>query len=125
MPISTTQTPGDALRLNCVGTTQDLARLGIRLQEGLEVTLHDDELQVEGKVQYSDEERIWVASVDWERFARPSRSIFAAESRLVRSQAWYTVPTILHIPHSTTMFVDRVTIYVRGGDGRRLPQLQA
>jgi hypothetical protein len=54
------------LRLNCIGTTQDLARLGVRLQEGLEVTLHDEDVQAEGKVQYSDEERIWVAKVDWE-----------------------------------------------------------
>jgi hypothetical protein len=39
--------------------------LGVHLREGLEVTLHDEELQAEGKVQYSDEERIWVARVDW------------------------------------------------------------
>jgi hypothetical protein len=56
---------GGRLRLNCIGTTQDLARLGVRLQEGLEVTLHDKDVQAEGKVQYSDEERIWVARVDW------------------------------------------------------------
>ena len=56
---------GGRLRLNCIGTTQDLARLGVRLEEGLEITLHDEELQAEGKVQYSDEERIWVARVDW------------------------------------------------------------
>jgi hypothetical protein len=31
----------------------------------LEVTLHDEEVQAEGEVQYSDEERIWVARVDW------------------------------------------------------------
>jgi hypothetical protein len=53
------------LRLNCVGTIQDLARLGVRLREGLEVTLHDEELEAEGEVHYSDEERIWVARIDW------------------------------------------------------------
>src|SRR5436305_11734567 len=56
---------GGRIRLNCIGTTQDLARLGVRLREGLEVTLHDEELQAEGKVQYSDEERFWVATIDW------------------------------------------------------------
>jgi hypothetical protein len=56
---------GGRLRLNCIGTTQDLARLEVRLEEGLEVTLHDEEVQADGKVQYSDEERIWVANVDW------------------------------------------------------------
>ena len=56
---------GGRLRLNCIGTIEDLARLGVRLEEGLEITLHDEELQAEGKVQYSDEERIWVARVDW------------------------------------------------------------
>jgi hypothetical protein len=56
---------GGRLRLNCIGTAQDLARLGARLEEGLEVTLHDEEVQADGKVQYSDEERIWVANVDW------------------------------------------------------------
>ena len=56
---------GGRLRLNCIGTAQDLARLGVRLEEGLEITLHDEEVQADGKVQYSDEERIWVANVDW------------------------------------------------------------
>jgi hypothetical protein len=56
---------GGRLRLNCIGTAQDLARLGVRLEEGLEITLHDEEVQADGKVQYSDEERIWVAMVDW------------------------------------------------------------
>jgi hypothetical protein len=56
---------GGRLRLNCIGTIEDLSRLGMRLEEGLEITLHDEELQADGKVQYSDEERIWVARVDW------------------------------------------------------------
>ncbi len=53
------------LRLNCVGTIQDLARSGMCLREGLQLTLHDEQLQVDGEVHYSDEERIWVARIDW------------------------------------------------------------
>ncbi|HWT79188.1 MAG TPA: hypothetical protein VN648_10340, partial [Candidatus Methylomirabilis sp.] len=44
------------LRLNCVGTIQDLARLGVRLQEGLKVSLHDEEMEAEGEIHYSGEE---------------------------------------------------------------------
>ncbi|MBI3468033.1 MAG: hypothetical protein HY000_33925 [Planctomycetes bacterium] len=61
------------LRLNCAGTVQDLARQQIQLREGLMLTLyaddadeqgHPDELRVEGKVTYSEEERCWVAVID-------------------------------------------------------------
>jgi len=58
--------PLGRLRLNCIGTIQDLARLGVRLQEGLKVSLHDEEMEAEGEVHYSGEERIWVAKIDWE-----------------------------------------------------------
>src|SRR5208337_1834613 len=56
--------PVGRLRLNCIGTIQDLARLGVRLQEGLKVSLHDEEMEAEGEVHYSGEERIWVAKID-------------------------------------------------------------
>jgi hypothetical protein len=54
------------LRLNCAGTIQDLSRLGIRLQEGLRLTLHDEELRAEAEVHYSNDEHIWVAAIDWD-----------------------------------------------------------
>ncbi len=41
------------LRLNCVGTVQDLSRQQIQLREGLDVTLYSEELEVKGQVQYS------------------------------------------------------------------------
>ena len=53
------------LRLNCVGTVQDLARQHIALQEGLRLTLYSEELEVEGEVLYSGEENLWVAAIDW------------------------------------------------------------
>jgi hypothetical protein len=62
------------LRLNCVGTIEDLARQGITLREGMPLTLYSDdldskgkvdELLVEGVVAYSEEEHCWVATIDW------------------------------------------------------------
>ena len=62
------------LRLNCVGTIEDLSRLKIQLVEGLLLTLFSDdseddahprELQVQGRVEYSSGEQCWVAAIDW------------------------------------------------------------
>jgi hypothetical protein len=62
------------LRLNCVGTTEDLARQGIQLREGLPLTFYmddvdakgqPDDLLVEGVVSFSEEEHCWVAAIDW------------------------------------------------------------
>ena len=53
------------LRLNCVGTVEDLAHQHIVLQEGLCLTLYSEALEVEGVVRYSTEEHLWVAVIDW------------------------------------------------------------
>lgn len=62
------------VRLNCVGTTEDLAKQHVQLQEGLTVTLYSDdtendgtpdELIVDGIVSYSNDEQCWVATIDW------------------------------------------------------------
>jgi hypothetical protein len=62
------------LRLNCVGTIEDLARQGIALREGMPLTLYMDdldakgqldELLVDGVVSFSAEEHCWVAAIDW------------------------------------------------------------
>jgi hypothetical protein len=55
------------VRLNCVGTVQDLNRLGIILREGTEMLLSCVELEIEGIATYSTEEGLWVARVDWDR----------------------------------------------------------
>lgn len=61
------------LRLNCIGTTEDLARQAITFREGMAVTLyaddldadgHLDEMLVDGVVSYSAEENCWVATID-------------------------------------------------------------
>jgi hypothetical protein len=62
------------LRLNCVGTIEDLARQQIELREGLNLTFYSDDtddsgapdkLLVDGVVSFSAEEDCWVATIDW------------------------------------------------------------
>lgn len=66
--------PQGRLRLNCVGTIEDLARQNVELQVGIILTLYSDdvddegqldELHVEGVVSFSEEEQCWVAAIDW------------------------------------------------------------
>lgn len=61
------------LRLNCVGTTEDLARQAITLRAGMVLTLYSDdldhngqlnELLADGIVSFSKEENCWVATID-------------------------------------------------------------
>jgi hypothetical protein len=53
------------LRLNCIGTIEDLASQSIELQDGQLLTFYSEDLQVNGVVKYSHEESIWVAVIDW------------------------------------------------------------
>jgi hypothetical protein len=62
------------LRLNAIGTIEDLARQGVTLREGFLLTLYADdldangqldELRVDGVVSFSAEEHCWVATIDW------------------------------------------------------------
>jgi len=61
------------IRLNTVGTLEDIADLRIELEPGMEVTLYADDgdsadgLKAEGKVEY-DPEAGWVATIDWSAF---------------------------------------------------------
>lgn len=53
------------LRLSCVGTIEDLERHGIVLREGQSLIIYSEELEVEGIVHYSEEEKLWTAVIDW------------------------------------------------------------
>jgi len=55
------------LRLNCQGTVDDLQKNNIQLWEGLTFIFADDELEADGIVTYSETEKIWVATIDWEK----------------------------------------------------------
>ncbi|GAB4297505.1 MAG: hypothetical protein Fur0025_35530 [Oscillatoriaceae cyanobacterium] len=59
--------PQGRLRLNCVGTIADLSRQSVRLQPGQIITLYSEELEADGVVQYSEEENLWVAVIDWQQ----------------------------------------------------------
>jgi len=54
------------LRLNCIGTIEDLARQKIELQDGQTLTFYSEDLEIEGMVKHSPEENIWVAVIDWD-----------------------------------------------------------
>ena len=53
------------LRLSCVGTIEDLERHGITLRNGQSLIIYSEELEVEGVVHYSQEEKLWTAVIDW------------------------------------------------------------
>lgn len=55
------------LRLNCVGTIEDLNRQNIKLQDGQLLTLYSEDLEVGVVVQYSEEESLWFSAIDWKQ----------------------------------------------------------
>ncbi len=68
------------LRLNCIGTIEDLARRNIELQPGQLLTLYSEELEVDGTVQYSETEKVWVAAIDWNQIRPVEECIVQARS---------------------------------------------
>jgi hypothetical protein len=67
------------LRLNCVGTIEDLARYQVELRDGEKLILYSEELEADGVVNYSANERLWVATIDWQQI-RELDSISVASS---------------------------------------------
>ncbi len=72
------------LRLNCIGTIRDLAQQNVSLHDGLELTLYDEDLEVEGKVLFSSEEHLWVAAIDWKAIW-PKAATHAEDARQPRA----------------------------------------
>jgi hypothetical protein len=58
--------PQGRLRLNCIGTIEDLSRQGTKLIDGNNLLIYSEELEADAVVSYSDEEKIWVAAIDWD-----------------------------------------------------------
>ena len=54
------------IRLNCVRTIEDLHRQHVQLHNGQSLTLYSEDLEVDGLIQYSEDDRIWVAVIDWD-----------------------------------------------------------
>lgn len=78
------------LRLNCVGTIEDLARAQIELREGLVLTIYSDDsnnegahdkLLADGVVTFSEEEDCWVATIDWSAIRHSSDRPAEVEGR--------------------------------------------
>jgi sporulation protein YlmC with PRC-barrel domain len=67
-----------------VGTISDLSRQNMKLQQGQLLTLYSEDLEVDGVVQYSDEENIWVAVIDWNEI-REVEDIIVSNSGLPES----------------------------------------
>jgi hypothetical protein len=55
------------LRLNYIGTIEDLSRQGTKLIDGEKLSIYSEELEADAVVKYSDEEKIWVATIDWDK----------------------------------------------------------
>lgn len=72
------------LRLNCMGTIEDLSRQNIKLQDGQLLILYSEELEADGVVQYSEEESLWVAVIDWQ-LLREVEDIIPSNSSLPES----------------------------------------
>jgi hypothetical protein len=58
--------PFGRVRLNTVGSIQDLKRQGIVLHDGLKVRLYCEEFELVGIVEFSSTEHIWTARFNWE-----------------------------------------------------------
>ena len=70
------------LRLNCIGTLEDLSRQQISLREGQPLILYSEDLEVDGVIQYSEEERLWVAVIDWDAIREVTLVVSQAEQQL-------------------------------------------
>jgi hypothetical protein len=68
------------VRLNCIGTIEDLSRQRIELQNGQLLTLYSEELEADGAVQYSEAEKVWVAMIDWNQIRAMDDSVVQAKS---------------------------------------------
>jgi hypothetical protein len=58
--------PQGRLRLNSIGTVEDLSRQQVSLVDGLAAIFHSEDVEADGTVRYSGEENFWVAEIDWD-----------------------------------------------------------
>ena len=74
------------LRLNCIGTVEDLAQQHIVLQDGLKLILYSEDLEAEGVACYSTEENLWVAVIDWEAIQEVGPQVISPEDHATRQR---------------------------------------
>jgi hypothetical protein len=63
------------LRLNCIGTIEDLARQHMELKNDRRLILYCEDLEVDGVVQFSEDEKIWVVAIDWNQIRQVDRLV--------------------------------------------------
>jgi hypothetical protein len=67
------------LRLNCIGTLEDLARQKAELENGQQLTLYSEDLEVDGVVQFSEDEKVWVATIDWNQIRQVEQLVVQSQ----------------------------------------------
>ena len=67
------------VRLNCLGTVEDLAQQQIVLHDGLRLILYSEELEADSVVCYSPDEHLWAAVIDWQAIRDISSPVLRAE----------------------------------------------
>ena len=56
------------VRLNTVGTFEDLKKTKTILEENLKIIINDgEEFEADAIVKFSNDENIWVAVIDWDK----------------------------------------------------------
>jgi len=55
------------LRLNSKGSLDDIRENNLNLDPGMTISVSDGDMITEGIVEYSSEEDIWVARIDWDQ----------------------------------------------------------
>jgi hypothetical protein len=69
------------LRLNCIGTIEDLARHQAELENGQRLTLYGEDLEVDGVVEFSEDEKVWVATIDWNQIRPVEQLVVQGQGR--------------------------------------------
>jgi hypothetical protein len=69
------------LRLNCIGTIEDLARHQAELENGQKLTLYGEDLEVDGVVEFSEDEKVWVAIIDWNQIRQVEQLVVQGQGR--------------------------------------------
>jgi hypothetical protein len=67
------------LRLNCIGTIKDLARQQAELENGQQLILYSEDLEVDGVVQFSEDEKVWVATIDWKQIKQVEQLVIQGQ----------------------------------------------
>ncbi len=68
------------LGLNCIGTIEDLARQQAELENGQQLTLYSEDLEVDGVVQFSEDEKAWIATIDWNQIRQVEQLVVQGQS---------------------------------------------